>query len=138
MVSQCSSSNLKVTIPRVSISVLKGRAKRKIRPTQGLSCFCKPVFILFSYFFFFRRARTNSCVQSLHSTASHYLFYRKKRCIFSLDRQIIGKQAITFFATHNYKPTFNLLKLWFVFSCCARWTRCIAEKRAVDLITLNL
>ena len=33
-----SSSNLQVTISKVSISVLKGRPKRKIRPTEGLLC----------------------------------------------------------------------------------------------------
>ena len=47
-----SNSNLQVTISRVSISVLKGRPKRKIRPTEGLLCFCKPTLFYFIFLFF--------------------------------------------------------------------------------------
>ena len=66
MVSQCSSSNLKVTISRVSISVLKGRAKRKIRPTQGLSCFCKPIIFSFLLLFLFLNGPRRTVVCSLY------------------------------------------------------------------------
>ena len=44
-----SSSNLQVTISRVSISVLKGRPKRKIRPTKEILCSCKS--LIFSFIF---------------------------------------------------------------------------------------
>ena len=99
-----SSSNLQVTISKVSISVLKGRPKRKIRPTEGLLCFC----ILFYFPIFYKRALTNSYVWPLHYTASQYLIESfTVRCIFSLRRDI-GKQTITFFANNNYNTIFNL------------------------------
>ena len=65
-----SSSNLQVTISRVSISILKGRPKRKIRPTEGLLSFCKPTLFYFIFLFFYKRALTNSYVWPLHYTAS--------------------------------------------------------------------
>ena len=43
---------------------------------------------------------------------------------------VIAKQTITFFATHNYNPIFNLLKLC---GSCSGHVQCIAGKCAVDL-----
>ena len=103
-----SSSNLQVTISRVSISVLKGRPKRKIRPTEGLLSFCKPTLFYFIFLVFYKRALTNSYVWPLHYTASQYrLESFTVRCIFSLRRDI-GKQTITFFANNDYNTIFNL------------------------------
>ena len=73
MVSQCSSSNLKVTISRVSISVLKGRAKRKIRPTQGLSCFRKPIIFSFLLLFLFLNGPRRTVVCSLYFQQPHII-----------------------------------------------------------------
>ena len=69
---------------------------------------------------------------SLHVyTASQYLIETITiRCIFSLGTDIIGKQTITFFATHNYSTILNLLKLY---GSCSGHVQCIAEKCAVHL-----
>ena len=69
---------------------------------------------------------------SLHIyTASQYLIETITiRCIFSLGTDIIGKQTITFFATHNYNPIFELLKLC---GSCSVHVQGIAEKCAVAL-----
>ena len=84
---------------------IKGRPKRKIRPTERLLCFC----ILFYFPMFYKRALTNSYVWPLHYTASQYLIESfTVRCIISLRRDI-GKQTITFFANNNYNTIFNLL-----------------------------
>ena len=106
-----SSSSLLFTMSWVNISVLKGRPKRKIRPTEGLLSFCKPTLFYFIFLFFYKRALTNSYVWPLHYTASQYrLESFTVRCIFSLRRDI-GKQTITFFANNDYNTIFNLFFL---------------------------
>ena len=108
-----SSSNFQVTISRVSISVLKGRPKRKIWPTLGHLCSSKPIILSFLSPFFFLNGPGRTATCSLYAViyiASQYLIeIFTVRCIFSLRRDI-GKQTMTYFAYNNYNPILNLKK----------------------------
>ena len=126
-VSLVAAISIQVTISRVNISILKERPKSKIRLTQGPLCSHKPIIYFFSSFFF-KRARKNSYVQPLHLyslTISDRKFHRK---VYSLRTDMIGNQTITFFATHNYNPIFELPKLC---GSCSVHVQGIAEKCAV-------
>ena len=120
------SSSLQGTIPMVSISVFKGRPKRK---SGRLRVFCVPLSPLYYIFFSFSfngPGRTVMC--SLYMYTSQYLIESfTVRCLFSL-RTDIGKQTITLFATINYNPIFNLLKLC---GTCSSLVQCIALLRNV-------
>ena len=107
-----SSSNLQVTISRVSISVLKGRPKRKLdRPGDFSVCVSSLYFIFL--FILSKPGRTVMC--SLYSLTMSNRTFCRKVYIFFEDRH--NSQANdNLFATHNYNPIFNLLKL-----CFALW-----------------
>ena len=119
--------SVQVTISRVSISILKETPKSKIRLAWGPLCSQgSPLYIFF--LFFFKGARKNSYVQPLHLyslTISDRKFHRK---VYSLRTDMIGNQTITFFATHNYNPIFELPKLC---GSCSVHVQGIAEKCAV-------
>ena len=67
---------------------------------------------------------------SLYMYTSQYLMESfTVRCLFSLRTDIV-KQTLTFFATNNYNPIFNLLKLCGTCSGVVQ-CMCIAEKRVI-------
>ena len=81
------SSNLQVTIPRVSISVLKGRPKRK---SGRLRDFCVPLsplyFLFFSFFSFSFNGPEKLCVAFTCIPHNIYGKFYRKVFIFFEDR----------------------------------------------------
>ena len=103
------SSNLQVTISRVTISVLKGRPKRKFRPTRELLSSRKPIifsFLFFSYFFF--DGSGQRVIFSLYNYNAKYLKenFTVRRIIFSL-RIDKWKQTISFSASNCNTAPYN-------------------------------
>ena len=95
-----SSSNLQVTISRVSISVLKGRHKRKL---DRLRDFSVPVSSLYFIFLFILNKPGRTVICSLYSLTISNRKFCLKVYIFFEDRHN-SKANDNLFATHNYNP----------------------------------
>ena len=101
--------SVQVTISRVSISILKERPKSKIRLIQGPLCSRKPILFFFFFFLLYGPGRTVMCILYIYKSLQYLIESFTVRCTL-LRTDIIGNQTITFFATHNYNPVFELLK----------------------------